>query len=92
MASTDEQAGEPTPINKEYVDIIRSDSEIDKKFLEETGIPAKIIYFCRDCERITKPKRIGKKFKFSCTECNGNNVAFGSEKSIHKYYKLPQKD
>jgi hypothetical protein len=35
------------------------------------------------------PKRIGKKFKFSCSVCNGENVAFGSEQSIRNYYKLP---
>lgn len=92
MASTDDHAGEPTPIDKEYVDIIRSDVDIDKKFIKDTGLPAKIIYFCRDCEKVIKPKRIGKKFQFSCTECKGNNVAFGSEQSIQNYYKIPQKD
>ena len=92
MASTDEQPGEPKSIDKEYIEIIRSDSEIDKKFLEDTGLSAKIIYFCRDCNQMTKPKRIGKKFKFSCAECKGNNVSFGTEKSILNYYKKVQKE
>ena len=92
MASTDEQTGEPTPIDKEYVDIIRSDVDVDKKYLKNTGVPAKIIYFCRDCEKQVKPKRIGKKFQFSCDECKGKNVSFGSEQSIFNYYKIPEKD
>ena len=91
MASTDERPGEPKPTNKKYVDIVRSDIEKDKKFLEDTGLPAKIIYFCRDCNKIVAPKRVGKKFKFSCTECKGDNVSFGTEKSILNYYKEAQK-
>jgi len=87
MSSTDEKIGEPKPVNKDYVDIIRSDTEIEKKFLEDTGIPAKIIYYCCDCEKIIKPKRIGNKFRFSCSICKGDNVSFGSEKSILNYYK-----
>jgi len=87
MGSTDEKAGEPKPINKEYVDIIRSDIEIEKKYTEETGVPAKIIYYCRDCDKIVTPKRIGKKFQFSCADCKGDNVSFGSEQSILNYYK-----
>lgn len=91
MSSTDEKVGEPKPINKEYVDIIQSDTEIDDKYIKETGIPAKIIYYCKDCNKVITPKRIGKRFQFSCSECKGNNVAFGSEQSISNYYKIPQK-
>jgi len=92
MGSTDEKAGEPKPVDKEYTEIIRSDIQVDKQFVNDTGIPAKIVYFCRDCKKITKPKRIGKKFEFSCTECKGNNVSFGSEQSIQNYYKNVSKE
>jgi hypothetical protein len=91
MSSTDEKSGEPKPVNKDYVEIIRSTSEVKKEFVNDTGIPAKIIYFCKDCEKIVKPKRIGKKFEFSCLECKGSNVAFGSETSIQNYYKNSMK-
>lgn len=90
MPSTDQQAGEPVPTEKEYVDIIRSDTDIDKKFIDDTGLPTRIIYYCRDCEKLVKPKRVGGKFQFSCTECKGNNVSFGSAHSIAKYYKIPE--
>lgn len=92
MASTDQQAGEPGLIDKEYVEIIQSDTEIDKIFIKEEGVPSKIVYFCQDCKEIVKPKRIGKKFQFSCTECKGKNVSFGSEKSILNYYSKVQKE
>lgn len=87
MSSTDPQAGEPIPHDKDYVDIIRSDTEIEKKFIDKEGIPAKIIYFCHDCQSLTKPKRIGKKLQFSCTECKGSNVSFGTDNSVNNYYK-----
>lgn len=92
MSTTDEKAGEPKPIDKPYVEIIRSDNKVDKQYIDEAGLPAKIIYFCRDCDKIVKPKRIGKKFEFSCADCKGNNVAFGSEQSIMNYYKKAKKE
>jgi predicted methyltransferase len=92
MSSTDEKAGEPKPIDKQYIDIIHSDIKVDKKYIEETGLPAKIVYYCRDCEKAVKPKRIGKKFEFSCADCKGNNVSFGSEQSIMNYYKNAKKE
>lgn len=92
MPSTEENIGEPTPTDKEYTDIIQFNVKADKKYIEETGVPAKIIYYCQDCKKLIKPKRIGKKFQFSCTECKGNNVAFGSETSIANYYKIPESE
>ncbi len=80
--------GKPGETDKEYVDIIKSDVETDAKYIKDTGEPAKIIYYCRDCEKIIKPKRIGKKLRFTCDECKGNNVAFGSEQSIANFYRI----
>ncbi|MBN2096639.1 hypothetical protein JW752_04585 [Candidatus Peregrinibacteria bacterium] len=90
MPTIDQQAGEPVPTDKKYVDIVRSDIEIDKKYVDETGLPTKILYYCLDCKRLVAPKRIGKKFQFSCTECKGKNVAFGSASSLANYYKIPE--
>ena len=88
MPSSDTQIGEPTPIKKDYSEIIQSNVEFDKKFIEDSGVPIKIVYYCHDCEKLISPKRIGKKFKFKCEQCKGKNVSFGSEKSIANYYKL----
>lgn len=90
MPSTDLPVGEPVSINKEYIDIIRSEVDVDKKFIDKEGIPVKIIYFCKDCEKLVMPKRVGKKFRFNCTECKGKDVSFGPESSIRNYYKIPE--
>ena len=85
---TDEPIEKPEEEDRDYVEIIKSDIEIDKKFIDETGTPAKIIYFCKDCEKLVTPKRIGKKLRFKCDECKGENVAFGTEESIHNFFKI----
>lgn len=90
MGSTDNNTTAKSPINGEhdYVEITKSNVEFDKKFSEETGVPSTIIYYCNDCEKIITPKRIGKKLKFSCSECKGGNVSFGTEVAIKNYYKI----
>jgi len=76
------------PTDKEYVDIIKSDSKIDKKYVEEPGQPAKIAYYCRECKKPVTPKRIGKKLSFKCGECDKEQVSFGTEDSITSYYNI----
>ncbi len=78
------------PTDKEYVDIIKSESEIDPSFLTEKGQPAKIAYYCRECKKTVTPKRIGKKLSFKCSECEKEGVTFGTENSITSYYNIKQ--
>lgn len=87
MGSIDASTGEPVPIDKEYTEVIQSNVEVDKKFIEEDGLPTKIIYYCQDCKKQVTPQRIGKKFRFSCSECKGKKVSFGSEKSVSNFYQ-----
>ncbi len=49
---------------------------------------SKIIYFCKDCKKIVDviPRR---SMKFRCKECKSINIAFGTERSIRNYYKIP---
>jgi len=88
MASTEVKSGEPKPIDKDYVEIIKSDVTVDPQFIKDTGVPSKIIYYCMDCQKPVVPKRIGNKFRFACTLCKGENVAFGTEKSIENFYRI----
>ncbi|MBN1258519.1 hypothetical protein JXA05_02050 [Candidatus Peregrinibacteria bacterium] len=88
MASSDQQSGEPKPADRDYVEIVKSDIVPDPQYIKDTGVPAKIVYYCLDCQKIVPPKRIGNKFRFGCTVCNGENVTFGTEKSIANYYRL----
>lgn len=75
------------PTDKNYIDIIQSDLTVEKKYVEETGQPAKIVYYCRDCKKIVTPKRVGKKLSFKCGECD-KEVVFGTENSINNYYNI----
>lgn len=76
------------PTDKNYVDIIKSDLSVDKQFISETGVPAKILYYCRNCKKPVTPKRIGKKLSFKCEECGQEPVAFGTETSIKNYFDV----
>jgi len=75
------------PVDKEYTEIIKSDVEVDKAFVQPEGQPAKIVYYCRECKQSVKPQRIGKKLSFKCSECDKSPIAFGTEDSIENYYK-----
>jgi len=74
------------PTDKEYTEIIKSELEVDRKFVEEEGEPAKISYYCRHCKKQTSPKRVGKKLSFQCAECGHQPISFGTENSIANYY------
>lgn len=76
------------PTDREYVDIINSDIKVDKKYIEESGQPAKILYYCKECKKPVTPKRIGKKLSFQCGECEKGKVSFGTENSIKSHYKI----
>jgi hypothetical protein len=86
-------AGQPPEEHRGYLEIIKDDIEIGKEFTEGTGSPAKIIYYCKNCEKLIAPNRIGKKLSFKCEECKSENVAFGTEQSIYSFYniKTPEK-
>ena len=88
MKPTDQVEKKPLTKESDFLEIIKSNIEADTSFVTDTGTPARIVYYCRDCEKIVKPKRIGKKLKFGCSECGGSNISFGSEKSIKNYYRI----
>jgi len=77
-----------SPVDKEYTEIIKSNVNIDREFIEPDGKPAKIAYYCRQCKAPAKPKRIGKKLSFKCSECDYGPVSFGTEESIKNFYKV----
>ena len=78
------------PVDREYADMIRFKSEADPSYLTETGQPAKIVYYCRECKKMVTPKRIGKKLSFKCSECEKESISFGTERSISNYYNIKQ--
>ena len=72
----------------DYVEITRSHVLVEKKFVENDGLPAKIVYYCQKCKKTVPGKRLDKKLSFKCEECGEANISFGSEESINNYYKV----
>ncbi len=55
-------------------------------------IPAqvKVVFFCKDCEKIVVGIKIGGKYVYKCPLCHTKNVAFGTEKSIRSFYRVKE--
>lgn len=46
-------------------------------------------FFCKDCKKIVKVSKKDKtSLKFICEECQGNNIFFGTQKSVYSYFHL----
>mgnify|MGYP001559297280 FL=1 len=48
----------------------------------------RIIFFCKDCEKIVAGIKVGRKYVYKCPACGTKNVAFGTEKSIKSFYHV----
>ena len=62
-----------------------------KPILEPIDVPAVIqsaslATYCRDCRLEVQGVLIDK--KMTCSECSGNNVAFGTSTSVRNYFRL----
>lgn len=55
-----------------------------------TETQVKIVFFCKDCEKIIQGVKIGKKYVYKCPLCGTKNVAFGTEKSIKNFYHVKE--
>ena len=55
-------------------------------------IPAqvKVVFFCKDCEKIVACIKIGGKYVYKCPLCHTKNVAFGTEKSIRSFFRVKE--
>lgn len=51
-----------------------------------TEIP--IVFYCKDCREIIKGEKIGNTYTYKCPTCKGDNVAFGTKKSVNNFYHL----
>jgi DNA-directed RNA polymerase subunit M/transcription elongation factor TFIIS len=49
-----------------------------------------IAFFCKDCNEIVQVRPLGRKFVYRCSKCGTKNVAFGTEKSIRSFYRIPE--
>ena len=49
-----------------------------------------IIFYCKDCSKIVDTERVGKKYVYKCKICGTKNVAFGTDKSIKSFFRVPE--
>jgi len=49
-----------------------------------------IIFYCKDCGKIVDTERVGKKYVYKCKVCGTKNVAFGTDKSIKSFFRVPE--
>lgn len=66
--------------------IIIMEQAIKQDIAEQPQI--KIIFYCKDCEKIVDGVKIGRKYVYKCPVCGTKNVAFGTEKSIKSFYHV----
>lgn len=52
--------------------------------------PIRIVFFCKDCEKIVLGTKVGNKYVYKCPLCHTKNVAFGTEKSIKSFYRVKE--
>ena len=48
----------------------------------------RIVFYCKDCEKLVDGVKIGRKYVYKCPACHTKNVAFGTEKSIKSFYHV----
>lgn len=64
--------------------------EITTQTAPTTETQVKIVFFCKDCEKIIQGVKLGKKYVYKCPLCGTKNVAFGTEKSIKNFYHVKE--
>ncbi len=52
--------------------------------------PIRIVFFCKDCEKIVLGTKVGNKYVYKCPLCHTKDVAFGTEKSIKSFYRVKE--
>lgn len=55
-------------------------------------VPPRIVFFCKDCERLVNAVKVGNKYVYRCPLCDTKNVAFGTEKSIRSFYRVREEE
>jgi len=55
---------------------------------EEEWEDQPIVYFCHDCGKRVATKKEANRIKFTCQECGGGRISFGTERSVEGYFHL----
>ncbi len=57
---------------------------------EEEWENQNVVFFCHDCGKLVNATshKTKKGMKFSCSECNGKRISFGTLKSLQNFFHL----
>lgn len=58
---------------------------------EKTNV-CDIVFYCKDCSELVDTERCGRKYVYKCKKCGTKNVAFGTSKSIHGFFRVGEGD
>jgi hypothetical protein len=58
----------------------------------KTGLPEEIFFYCKDCRKLAPVDRIGRRFVYTCSICGTKNVAFGTHRSIGRYFRVKDEE
>jgi len=50
----------------------------------------KIVFYCKDCEKIVDTEKVGGRYVYKCKKCGTKNVAFGTKRSIYNFFRLEE--
>ncbi len=60
--------------------------------IKTTGLPDDVVFYCKDCDKVTEVSRVGRRYVYTCNACGTKNVAFGTKKSIFSFFHLDEKE
>lgn len=58
--------------------------------VSKTGLPEEIVFYCKDCHKIAPVQRLGRRYVYTCAVCGTKNVAFGTTRSIARYFRVEE--
>ena len=79
--------------NADGVDVSTIDLSIayeikDKSIPEDEFESTPVGFFCRDCRKLVETKKSEKGLRFTCSECGGKNIAFGTTRALTNHFHL----
>lgn len=60
--------------------------------MSKTGLPEEILFYCKDCHKVSPVHRLGRRYVYTCAVCGTKNVAFGSVRSISRYFRVSEEE
>jgi DNA-directed RNA polymerase subunit RPC12/RpoP len=47
-----------------------------------------VVFYCQDCEKLVRADKDQNALRFTCTECGGRSISFGTQRSLTNFFHL----